>query len=226
MASIFGKSELSGAWKERFLDVKKLNEYTQKGLKTEISDVIIKDYKLDGALFINASFRDVEWTSTITEKLSFTNTVFRNNIFNNVEFTDAKFTNVTFEDSEFNGTSFWKSQLTGVKFIRCKFKSKSDFSTLKSSTVEFDHSIIEETSFAASNAVLTIHNSTLEDVRFVGMIFPSSLTFENSKLKDIDMDSSKLSKLVMDNVKGGGASGFNGGSVAEVDIRNSDMAFG
>ena len=42
MASIFGKSELSGVWKERFQDINKLNEYTQKGLKAEISDTIIK----------------------------------------------------------------------------------------------------------------------------------------------------------------------------------------
>ena len=56
MASIFGKSELSGTWKERFLDSNKINEYTLKGLKTEISDAIIKEYKFNDAIFNNASF--------------------------------------------------------------------------------------------------------------------------------------------------------------------------
>ena len=233
MASFLGKSELSGIWKERFQDVSKLNEYTQKGLKVELGDVIIKDYKLSAAIFNNASFRDVEWTNTITEKLSFTNTVFRNNTFSNVEFTNAKFTNVTFEDSEFYGTSFYLSQMTGVKFIHCKFMKKSDFVQLKDSTIEFEYTTFESngtnfegTSFAKSKAALIFRDSTLTDLSLTDFIFPSSLTFENSKLQDIDMDRSKLAKLVMDNVTGGGQSGCNDGSIAEVEIRNSEMSFG
>ena len=51
MASLLGKTELTGVWKERFQDVEKLNEYSLKGLKTEINDAVIKDYALDGAVF-------------------------------------------------------------------------------------------------------------------------------------------------------------------------------
>lgn len=225
MASIFGKSELSGAWKERFLDINKLNEYTQNGLNTDISDVIIKNYKLDGAILINATFRDVEWTESTAENISISNTVFRSNTFNNVEFTGATLSNVTFEDSEFNRTIFNKSTLKDVRFIRCKFKFKSALTSLRNSNVTFDYSTLDGFNFARSTSTLRFSNSDLTKVRLIDLDFPSSLTFENAKLQDIDMDRSKLSKLVMDNVTGGGASGFNGGSIAEVNIRNSDMAF-
>jgi hypothetical protein len=46
MASFFGKSELVSPWKERFQDVNKLNEYSRKGIKTDLSDVIIKGYDI------------------------------------------------------------------------------------------------------------------------------------------------------------------------------------
>ena len=236
MASFFGKSELSGKWKEKFQDVTKLNDYMKQGLKTEINDVVIKGYEIDDAIFNNTTFRDVEWTDTVTNGLSITNTVFRNNTFNNATFTDIKFTNVTFEDSEFNGISFAFSQMTGVKFIHCKFnaQSKSSFEYMPESTIEFDHSVFESggtyfegSTFNKPSANLLFNNSTIKDMRLTGLVFPSSLTFENCKLQNVEMSRSKLTKLVMDNVTGGGASGFgNGGSVVEVDIRNSDMAFG
>lgn len=225
MASIFGKSELSGAWKERFQDTNKLNEYTKKGIKVEINDAIIKEYRFNDANFNNASFKNVEWSNTVTKNLTFTNTVIQSNSFENVEFTDAIFNNVTFEDSEFFNTSFYMSQMTGVKFIRCTFKNKSDFSTLKNSNIEFDHSTFEETSFGYSQANFAFHNSILTDVRFVSLAFPSSITFENSKLQDVALDRAKISKLTMDNTTGGGRSGFNGGSIAEVEVKNSAMGF-
>lgn len=226
MASIFGKSELSGVWKERFNDVNKLNEYTKQGLKIEISDALIKDYKFNDAIFNNASFKEVEWIDTVTKKLSFTNTVFKSNSFENVEFTDAIFTNVTFEDSEFYNTSFYLSQMTGVKFVRCTFKNKSDFSTIKNANIEFDHSTFDHTSFAETQGNLFFRNSTLNNVRLIDLVFPSSITFENSKLQDVALDRSKLTKLEMDNVTGDGRNGFNGGSIADVEVRNSTIRFG
>lgn len=226
MATFFGKSELSGVWKERFQDVSKLNEYTGKGFKSEISDVVIKDYKLDGAIFNNVSFSDVEWTGALTTKAVFTNSVFRNNIFKGVEFTDAKFTNVTFEDSEFYGSSFYLSQLSGAKFIHCKFLNDSDFVQLKDSTINFDFTTLETVSFADSKAILAFRNSSLSKVRLIDLALPSSLTFENSKLEDVDWSRSNLTKLVMEKVTGGGDSGTNGGSFAEVEIRDNDMSFG
>ena len=66
MTNIFGKSELSSPWKERFLHSQKMNAYTLKGLNAEISDAVIKDYKLKDLIFNNASFRNVEWTDTRT----------------------------------------------------------------------------------------------------------------------------------------------------------------
>ena len=224
MTNIFGKSELSSLWKERFLDSQKMNAYTLKGLKAEISDAVIKDYMLKDLIFNNASFRNVEWTDTTSEKLTFTNTIFRSNTFNNVDIEAATFTNVTFEDSEFNNIKFSRSNLVGVKFIRCKFKFNSSFLNLKNSTVDFEYSTLENMDFARSNATLTFRDSTLNDVELTDLVFPSSLTFESSKLKDIDMSRSKLAKLVMENVSGALAS--NASTVAEVEVRNSTVGIG
>ena len=150
-------------------------------------------------------FINVEWVDTVTKKLTFTNTVFKSNSFENVEFTDAIFTNVTFEDSEFFNTSFYLSQMTGVKFIRCTFTNTSDFSTVKNANIDFDHSAFDHTSFAETQGNLSFRNSTLNNVRLIDLAFPSSLIFENSKLEDIALDRSKITKLTMDNVTGGGA---------------------
>ena len=230
MASIFGKSELSGVWKERFLDVKKLNEYTSKGLMIEFSEVTIKGYTLEGAVFNNAVFSNVDWTDVKTLNLSFSNTVFRGNKFtststDNSTFTSATFKNVTFEDSEFDNISFYLSTLTGVKFIRCKFINKTDFASLINSNIEFDHSTFNNVGFAKAHAAISFRNSTLNDVELTSLIFPSTLIFENTKLEDVGMSRSKLAKLVMDKVTGGGRSGFNGGSVADVEVNNSEMKF-
>jgi len=234
MASFFGKSELVSPWKERFQDVNKLNEYSRKGIKTDLSDVIIKGYDITGAEFNNITFRNVEWNNTSIEGMTITNARFVGNTFNEAYFNEAKLTNVTFEDSEFSGVYFYGAKMTGVKFIHCKFTalSEADFRALKDSNIEFEYTTFEaeemgpkKIDFAESNVALTFRNSTLTKVSFTDLILPSSLTFENSKLEDIDMDRSKLTKLVMDGATGGGRSGANSGSVAEVEIRNSKMGF-
>lgn len=228
MASIFGKSDLSGAWKERFQDITKLNEYTKINSKMEIRDVSIKGYNLSNAVFNNAAFNNIEWTDTSSEKISLTNTVFRGNTFNDIEFNNGTFTNVTFEDVEFNRAVFSGTEFHNVKFIRCTFKFRSAIVGLKnSSTLDFDHSTFENANFSESQANISFRNSKLNDVELTDLIFPSSIIFENSKLEDIDLDRSKLTKLAMDNVTGGGReSGFNGGSIADVEIRNTTMTFG
>jgi uncharacterized protein YjbI with pentapeptide repeats len=226
MANLFGKSELSGAWKERFQDVTKLKAYTDKGIKVDLSDSTIGNFDLTGAVFDGASFRDNEWKETTGKNITFSNTKFRNNTFNNIEFKESTFTNVTFEDSEFNRAIFVDSQLHNVKFIRCTFKYKTMIVGLKkNSTIDFDHSKFENGSLSESQASLSFHNSTLNNIEFTDLVLPSSLTFENSKLQDVDMSRSKLAKLSMDNVTGGGHSGFGGGSIAEVVVRNSEMGF-
>lgn len=235
MASIFGKSELSTPWKERFQDVNKLNEYSKKGLKAELSDVIIKGYDITGAEFNNITFRDVEWNNTSIEGMVITNARFIGNTFNEAFFNEAKLSNVTFEDSEFNGVYFHEAQMSGVKFIHCKFTtlSEADFMYLKDSNIEFEYTTFEaaemgppKISFYQSNANLTFRNSTLTKVQLITLIFPSSLTFENSKLEGVALDRSKLTKLVMDNAKGSNGNGFNGGSVVETEVRNSEVQLG
>jgi uncharacterized protein YjbI with pentapeptide repeats len=122
--------------------------------------------------------------------------------------------------------------MNGVKFIHCKFtaQAKATFRSLKNSNIEFEYTTFEaeemgppKITFAGSTAALTFRNSTVTGVQLVDLVLPSSLTFENSKLQDIDMSRSKLAKLVMDGVKGGGATGFDTGNVAEVVFRNSEV---
>ena len=226
MASIFGKSELSGSWKERFQDLSKLKAYTDQGLKVEISDAIIEKYDLSGATFVNATFKDNEWNEMTGKNMVITNTVFRGVSFNVARFESTVLTNVTFEDSEFFRTSFYRSKLIGVKFIRCKFIENNSFQQINSSNISFAEATLDKVEFADAQANISFNHSTLTDVSLTDLAFPSSLTFENSKLEDIALDRAKITKLTMENVTGGGRSGFNGGSIAEVEVRNSAMALG
>ena len=225
MASIFGKSELSGSWKERFQDLTKLKAYTDQGLKVEVSDAIIEKYDLSGATFVNATFKDNEWNEMTGKNMVITNTVFRGVSFNVARFESSVLTNVTFEDSEFFRTSFYRSKLIGVKFIRCKFIESNSFQQINSSNISFAEATLDKVEFADAQANISFNHSTLTDVSLTDLAFPSTLTFENSKLEDIALDRSKITKLTMDNVTGGGRSGFAGGSIAEVEVRNSAMGF-
>jgi len=176
----------------------------------------------------------VEWNETSIEGMIINNGRFVGNTFNGAYFNEAKLTNVTFEDSEFNGVYFHGAKMTGVKFIHCKFTaySEADFMYLKDSNIEFEYTTFEaeetghaKVDFAESNANLTFRNSTLTKVSLTDLILPSSLTFENSKLQDVDTSRSKLSKLVLDNATGG-HNGSNVGSIAVVEFRNSSVGFG
>ena len=204
MASIFGKSELSGSWKERFQDLSKLKAYTDQGLKVEISDAIIEKYDLSGATFVNATFKDNEWNEMTGKNMVITNTVFRGVSFNVARFESSVLTNVTFEDSEFFRTSFYRSKLIGVKFIRCKFIENNSFQQINSSNISFAEATLDKVEFADAQANISFNHSTLTDVSLTDLAFPSTLTFENSKLEDIALDRSKITKLTMDNVTGGG----------------------
>jgi uncharacterized protein YjbI with pentapeptide repeats len=184
--------------------------------------------------------------------MTFSNTTFRANTFRNVDLEDSVFTNVTFEDSEFYRTSFLKSRLNGVKFIRCKFKSVSFESIIQdsgNSTVVFEHSTIEIADFYESRANFSFdhvtltninqsdlgshhpkspanfsfNHSTLTDISLTDIAIPSSLTFENSTLKNVEMTRSQFSKLKIDNVTGGESNHFEGGDAAVVEVRNSTI---
>lgn len=232
MASFFGKSELSGVWKERFQDVNKLNEYTQKGFKVELSDYQIKGYKLTGAVMNNASFEGVEWDHSSLKSMTLTNARFLSNTFTQTHFSASKLTNVVFENSEFDGVSFYEAQLSGVKFIHCKFKNhaKANFMYLKDSNIEFENTIFESdnsgpptVTFAESTANLTFRNSELTNIEMTDLILPSSLTFENSKLDNVDWSRSNLTKLILEKTVGG--AGGDGGGVAEIEVRDSSVGF-
>lgn len=181
-----GKSELSGAWKERFQDVGKLKAYTEQGIKVDVSDAAIGNFDLTGAVFDGAVFRDNAWHGTTGAKMAFSNATFRSNTFENVDFKDSVFSNVTFEDSEFYATAFSQSRLNGVKFVRCKFHTsafKGTYQHPDDSAVVFDNSTLERVDFFGSHANFSFDHSTLTKLHLQQFIIPSSLAFDDSRVE-------------------------------------------
>ena len=99
------QNDFEKRWEDLSHDVRRLNEYTSTH-PIELRKSKVGDKDLTGAIFVGATFTDVEWEGTILENAKFTKTVFKNckffgSLHWNGMFTDVLFENCTFQSTEF-----------------------------------------------------------------------------------------------------------------------------
>lgn len=222
--SLIPQLPLTGAWKERFEDVAKLNAYA-KTKPIELSNAKIVNKNIDGAVLIGGEFKNNDWTKVSVKKANLTNVVFREGILEDVDFSDSTLTNVVFEDVKLLGVAFFYATLNNVRFVRCTFNGVGINQT-KNSRIEVIDSKAISTTFSRGQLVAVFRNTQLSDgVQLTSLVPPSSLTFEKSELEEVNLSRSILKELVLDSIKSK-ESGFVGGSVDSVIIKGESISFG
>ena len=225
--SLIPQLPITGAWKERFEDVTKLNVYA-KDQPVELSNVKIQNKNIDGAVLNGGEFNNNDWSKVSAKKSNFTNLPFRQGILEDVDFSDSTLTNVVFEDVKLLGVKFFYTTLNNVRFVRCTFNGVGIEKT-KMSRIEVIDSKAISSSFSDGQLVAVFRNSKLargssetsQGVRLTDLIPPSSLTFEKSELIDANMERSRLAELVIDNSKFDSI--YDVGSADRITVRNSTL---
>lgn len=223
--SLIPQLPLTGAWKERFEDVAKLNAYA-KTKPIELSNAKIANKNIDGAVLNGGEFKNNDWTKVSIKKANLTNVVFREGILEDVDFSESTLTNVVFEDVKLLGATFFYTTLNNVRFVRCTFNGVGIEKT-KMSRIEVIDSKAISSSFSDGQLVAVFRNSKLtkgssetsQGVRLTDLIPPSSLTFEKSELTNVNMDRSRIKDLVV--VESNFDGGLQVGNVEIITIRNS-----
>lgn len=222
MSILNGKLPLTGPWKQRFQDVTKLNAYA-KTQPVELSNVTIENHNIDGAVLNGGKFENTDWKEVRANKTTLTNVTFRRGILENIDFSHSTLTDVVFEDVKLRGIRFFHATLNNVRFVRCTFNGVNVDQT-KNSRIEVSDSQAISTSFSEGQLIAVFRNSKLfEGVEITDLLPPSSLTFEKSELKAVDMSRSKLDELTivesnMDH------SALTFGSVDKLDVKGSVLA--
>lgn len=215
------KLSLSGAWKERFQDVNKLNEYA-KTHPIELSNIKIENEMIDGAVINGGLFKATDWKKVSARKSNLTKVVFRNGLLENVDFNDSTLTDVVFEDVTLRGVRFVRTVLNNVRFIHCTLNGVNIDQT-KESRIEISRSRVINTSLSDGQLIAVFTNSILtRKTSLTDLKQPSSLTFEKSELDEVDMDRSKLKELTITESKIH-ASSLKTGSSDSVVINNSEV---
>ena len=223
MSSLFGKPPLASPWKERFQDVKMLNDFA-KAHPVELSGVVIEKEKIDNAVLNGGQFRDTDWKLVSVKAARLTKTVFRQSTLDQVDFSDSILTDVVFEDVVLREVRFFRATLNNVRFVRCTFNG-SNLDKTKASRIEVDHSTAINTSFSEGELVAVFRNSKLiNGTELTDLRLPSALTFEKSDLDGVDLSRSKLSELVLDEATSR-KSGIRNGEVAKATITGGEVAF-
>ena len=186
------KTEITGAWLERFNDVEKFNTYASDN-KVNLSDAIIKNKSTTGVILTGATFSNTEWEKVDFFNSHITSTKFEDSDFTEVDFKNSILTDVVFKNCKFIGTNFDEAKLVNVKFINCDFFA-SGFFKIKQSKIEFLDSVFERITFSEAQADLTFSGSKFVNVGFTNQNPPTSLTFTKSEL-DIDFSRSRIEKL-------------------------------
>lgn len=224
MPSLDIKLPLSGVWKERFIDVKKLNDYA-KNNSIKITNVIIENHNIDGVIINNGRIENADWKDVSVKNTNLTKLLFSKGIIEDVDFSGSILTEVVFEDVKLRGVSFINTTLNNVQFIRCTFNGVGIDNT-KASNIEVIDSKAISSSFSRGELNAVFRNTKLsEGVRLTSLQPPSSLTFEKSELDAVDMGRSNLEKLILTNSKSL-ASHIRIGVVDKVIINNSDIDIG
>jgi hypothetical protein len=69
------KNDFEQKWEELSQDEEKLNEYTALW-PVELKNIEVHDRKIDGAIFTEAKFSEIEWENSSSKKSTFTKVVF------------------------------------------------------------------------------------------------------------------------------------------------------
>ncbi|HDL02043.1 MAG TPA: hypothetical protein ENH23_07405, partial [candidate division Zixibacteria bacterium] len=233
------KTEITGAWLERFNDVEKFNTYAA-GNKVSLSDAIIKNKTTTGVILTGATFSNTEWEKVDFFNSHITSTVFEDSDFTEVDFKNSIMTDVVFKNCKLIGTNFDEAKLVNVKFINCDFLS-SGFFKIKQSKIEFENTDFERVTFSKAQAQLSFLDSKLVFTHLTGLKAPTSLSFTKSEL-DIDFSRSTIDKLeITDSIshRAGGGSirmkelilkgnkgdrlNFGDSMIDRITIENADM---
>ena len=224
MSKLNLKSQLTSTWNDRFQDVSKLNDYARTH-PVELSDVKIEKQNIDGAVLNGAQFHNTDWKSVSVKKANLTKTIFRQGTLDSVDFSNSTLTDVVFENVRLVEVRFFHTTLVNVRFVHCTFNG-SNIDQTKTSNIEVIDSRVINTSLSEGQLVAVFRNSQLyKGTSLTDLQPPSSLTFEESDLDDVDLSRSVLSDLVLDTVKSNN-SGFITGSVRSVVITGGDISFG
>jgi len=223
MGGLFGSNGMPAEWVERFGDVSKLNAYAMTHA-VQLSSVTISGRDLTGVKLPEASFDDTRWKEVKFERGQLGRSHVRKSVLENVSFDYSVLTDVTFEDSELRSTSFFRARLVRVKFVRCKFNGVTIDETIDSD-VEIANSRILSSSLSEGQLRATIKGSTIIDVEFTDLTSPSSLTFENSELTEVDLSRSTLSSVILKNVTSL-KTGVRNGKIGKLEIEGGEVAFG
>ena len=194
MADFFS-SPLSSDWQARFTDVKVLNNYA-KDHQVKLADVEIKKYNIDGANIPSGLFENTQWQEIQVQNSRWGKVTFRNSKLESVDFSGATIDEMVFENTTLINVKFSKAQLNNVKFIDSELKYTS-FWSITNSTILFDRSKLHENNLGDSQANLSFKESSLFDSDFRGMKSPSSLSFENSQLEEVNLSHATLEKLLI-----------------------------
>lgn len=214
------KLPLTGAWKERFQDVNKLNAYA-KTQPVELSNTKIENATLDGAVLQGGKFEHTDWKNVSVKNANLTKTVLRKGVLENVNFSDSTLTDIVFEDIHFRGVRFYHATLANVRFVRCSFNGVNVDQT-KNSRIEVIDSKAISSSFSEGQLVAVFRNTKFyEGVEITDLLPPSSLTFEKSELTEVNLDRSKLKTLVIEDTKYDAV--LDNGHVESVIVKNSSV---
>lgn len=219
------KNDFEQRWEELSKDVKKLNEYTTKN-PVELRKVKIQDKDIEGAIFINANFDEIEWESTNSQKSSYTKVVFENCKFLSSNFSYSNFINVVFKNCEFNDADFNRSNLAGVIFENCKFEQMGLVEN-KGDTLEMRGCQILNSGIGDSTIDLKFSNCTLDGVDISVTKGARNLIIEDSLLSEVDFGDSNFSDIILRKVRQReGGIKFNGIIFKNIKIEDSQLPVG
>lgn len=220
------QNDFEKRWQDLSHDVRRLNEYTSTH-PIELRKNKVGDKDLTGAIFVGATFTDVEWEGTILENAKFTKTVFKNckffgSLHWNGMFTDVLFENCTFQSAEFGG-----STMVNVRFKNCKI-TDSRLKELQGNELLIEDSVLEErTSLAWSSIPMTFRRCTLDGVGLSGMKIPNKMIIEDSLLDEVDFGRGNFSDIILRRVKqSGGGVKFNNLTAKSISFEDVDMTKG
>lgn len=186
---------LSGKWSDLFKNPEKLSEQALKET-VEISNSVIKDYDINGAILPNARFEKTRWENVTAEQANFGDLTIKDSVIINTSFFESKFGKVIFENVIFEEVSFVAATFGNAKFINCKI-SATEIRNLDPSKIEFVNTEATGMPIFQSSIKLIIKKSKIFDSNFVGLKQGSSVLIESSFLTDVDMDMSYLTAFTV-----------------------------
>ncbi|ABA90059.1 pentapeptide repeat domain protein [Syntrophotalea carbinolica DSM 2380] len=195
------QNDFESKWENLSKDVKKLNDYTQTHT-VELRNVKSEKLKIQGAIFVGATFINVEWFAVNANNTNLTKVLFKKCKFVGGKWQDAVMTDVVFEDCEFSDTSLSGSTMTNVCFKNCKI-DRTGIAYLKGGRVEIDGGYWDTGAGGDSSCEFIIRNCSLGGISFSMMKNHVPILFEDCLLDEIDFYGSHFSDVILRRVRQG-----------------------